>query len=691
MLRYILPTLLLLTFLVLPQATDLDSWQNVVSSDCYQAWPHQEPDYAYPSLRADLLKLDKATLNQPFWSLFGQSRNYRYLQTTTPAQRVDFAVAYWHFLNKRGTFRRDTSNLESGLEYGLDSYRGSDITYEDCRNFAISWWGKNYNLNGKKHNEVVGHLQDDDRYMQESLLDAGESLDRVHMAGVPSVLCNDSPTSYNWRKYLPFLEAGSFLHLQLLIDRGFGDANVVQELKERTILTADSVLSLAQQTAKSVKKWCTKQGQTDKPQESTSSPSYSLVNHRGQIALSVSAPSVGNFNHGVARIGLRLAAPVGSRETSEDHTGDQPWVGQIDSNHKFTPRTKYYEFRAIVDRAGAWRYNRDEYPDTQPPPDRIDSGDPATSQSEYAYNGRAESYWPVYPSDSTITPSRSENGYCGYNNRDLTAISARFDWAGKFHQGLALVLKDGKFGFINAAGEFIIPPRFEAAGSFSEGVAPALDSVSHKWGYINTSGQFVIAPRFLGAYRFSAGLAIVAISPDEPLPLASRTNQSSLAFVYGRAALDNSQAEVARQYFQKAIAADPQGPFAKQARVYLKTRVPAKTIPFDAEVELRLADSDYTGERVQLLKECIDKYPYFEWAYIVLATKYMNDNHFGDARDVLDQVRKINPNCLQALVLMSGVSEKTGDSTRAKQELKAAKELNPNDDLVRAALSDHDH
>lgn len=49
-------------------------------------------------------------------------------------------------------------------------------------------------------------------------------------------------------------------------------------------------------------------------------------------------------------------------------------------------------------------------------------------------------------------------------------------------------------GYINKSGQFIIEPRFEAAGCFSEGLAPVV--INGKLGYIDYTGNVVIAPRF---------------------------------------------------------------------------------------------------------------------------------------------------------------------------------------------------
>ena len=103
--------------------------------------------------------------------------------------------------------------------------------------------------------------------------------------------------------------------------------------------------------------------------------------------------------------------------------------------------------------------------------------------------------------------------YWGY--RDMTTgefvIQPQFDNALYFSEGLALVLVDGKWGYINTTGEFVIKPnpQFDNAWSFSEGLAQV--RVDDKLGYIDTTGKFVIRPRFYFAEDFSEGLAAVYV------------------------------------------------------------------------------------------------------------------------------------------------------------------------------------
>ena len=98
------------------------------------------------------------------------------------------------------------------------------------------------------------------------------------------------------------------------------------------------------------------------------------------------------------------------------------------------------------------------------------------------------------------------------------AIAPQFDYSRDFSEGMAAVVKDGKLGYINNAGEFVIAPKFEfdlisilrdGAYQFSEGMARI--AIAHEWGYIDKDGDFLISPQYEGAENFSEGLARVEL------------------------------------------------------------------------------------------------------------------------------------------------------------------------------------
>lgn len=59
----------------------------------------------------------------------------------------------------------------------------------------------------------------------------------------------------------------------------------------------------------------------------------------------------------------------------------------------------------------------------------------------------------------------------------------KYDDAGNFSEGLAVVRLNDDIGFINKSGEIVIPLKYDAAGDFREGLAPV--ELNGKWGFIS--------------------------------------------------------------------------------------------------------------------------------------------------------------------------------------------------------------
>lgn len=86
-------------------------------------------------------------------------------------------------------------------------------------------------------------------------------------------------------------------------------------------------------------------------------------------------------------------------------------------------------------------------------------------------------------------------------------IPPRFSSAGSFSEGLAVVALEGKRGYVNLAGELVIPPQFDSALAFSHGLG--LVSLNGKWGFVDRTGQIAIPLRYDQAFSFAEGLAAV--------------------------------------------------------------------------------------------------------------------------------------------------------------------------------------
>lgn len=86
-------------------------------------------------------------------------------------------------------------------------------------------------------------------------------------------------------------------------------------------------------------------------------------------------------------------------------------------------------------------------------------------------------------------------------------IPPQFEQAFVFHEGLANVKLNGKYGYIDKTGAWVIQPQFDFAGPFYGGVA--VFAINRKFGYLDRSGAIVISPQFTSADSFVEGLARV--------------------------------------------------------------------------------------------------------------------------------------------------------------------------------------
>ena len=68
---------------------------------------------------------------------------------------------------------------------------------------------------------------------------------------------------------------------------------------------------------------------------------------------------------------------------------------------------------------------------------------------------------------------------------------------------------NGKYGYIDKAGKWVIQPRFDYGGDFSEGLARVVLPDNTATGYIDKTGKIVIQPQFEEGWNFSEGLAPV--------------------------------------------------------------------------------------------------------------------------------------------------------------------------------------
>jgi hypothetical protein len=119
-------------------------------------------------------------------------------------------------------------------------------------------------------------------------------------------------------------------------------------------------------------------------------------------------------------------------------------------------------------------------------------------------------------------------GTLAYFDRTGKQISPplRYGKDHSFSEGLVPVAINRKTGFMDRTGKLAIEPQFEDAEDFSEGLAPVKvrgeamtrcerepsgyrESFRMKWGYIDRTGKMIIPPEFESADRFSEGLGAI--------------------------------------------------------------------------------------------------------------------------------------------------------------------------------------
>ena len=119
--------------------------------------------------------------------------------------------------------------------------------------------------------------------------------------------------------------------------------------------------------------------------------------------------------------------------------------------------------------------------------------------------------WTVRVQAQGFTVARDEaSGKYGYKANGIWIIEPEYDRAEAFSESMAVVRKDGKYGYIDVSGRLVIPVKYQDAGSFSAGLAPVC--LYGKYGYVDKSGEMVVPFKYSYAFPFSEGLAAVELN-----------------------------------------------------------------------------------------------------------------------------------------------------------------------------------
>lgn len=169
--------------------------------------------------------------------------------------------------------------------------------------------------------------------------------------------------------------------------------------------------------------------------------------------------------------------------------------GYIDKNFRFVIPPKYdvawtfSEGRAYVSRSGRGYY--------------IDKS------GRKVINGRDSDHGSSFSEGLALFRSK----YYGYGYMDIngkTVLEPHPNYYCPFKEGMACAEIDGKWGYIDKTGNFVISPKFDEAEDFSsDGVAVV--KIDESYGFIDKKGEFIISQKFEKA-EWLAGLGLVEIN-----------------------------------------------------------------------------------------------------------------------------------------------------------------------------------
>ena len=144
--------------------------------------------------------------------------------------------------------------------------------------------------------------------------------------------------------------------------------------------------------------------------------------------------------------------------------------------------------------------------------------------------------------------------------------------------------------------------------------------------------------------------------------------------------------EQARDALNRSIKADPGG-VGRQAKVYLDCNIPRYPAE-PAAVQLNIAGYNQmaTGDFKSAegtFKDCIRRYPKFEWPYGNLGLVYIELGQLKEARQVLQKSLDINPSYVNGWVHLAEACLKDNDKAGAKSAISQALRCDPGSSSAR--------
>jgi len=135
--------------------------------------------------------------------------------------------------------------------------------------------------------------------------------------------------------------------------------------------------------------------------------------------------------------------------------------------------------------------------------------------------------------------------YALFNNDGVQLTKGLYDSSSYPSEGYIATKKDGRWGYLDKAGNEVIPFIYKRASNFKNGLAVVFVD-ENRAGYIDKNGTMVISARYSFAEHFNNGVAAVEL--DKKWAFIDRNGSNITPFKYDR--VQNSQNSKAIGWFQ---------------------------------------------------------------------------------------------------------------------------------------------
>lgn len=225
---------------------------------------------------------------------------------------------------------------------------------------------------------------------------------------------------------------------------------------------------------------------------------YGLINYKGERKTPFVYQKLFQFNDS-----LFVAASNQKKWGLINSQGDS--IIYFNYNNAIPISNKYVQFiqdstlNYTITDLGLWKEGITEAPISNTPPS-------LKQKKEYTYH--------YIDTDYAIVSKKGKSnlqGVVDYNHKVI--IKLNFRKIKPFTNELAVAqqngksAKDRKYGYINRKGKWVIPPTYNNALSFNEGLAPV--SAKGKWGFINETNTIIIPIKYSAVSAFENNIAVV--------------------------------------------------------------------------------------------------------------------------------------------------------------------------------------